>query len=300
MSFLLCGLHSSPRRSSGIFSLVHFCSVHFFSQDGRGHWQKMWLGVCCGAGAGVGHSGPSWQPWWTAGLWVAMIAAHREERGGGERLSSDKAPPPQPAHHHPLSTTFPQSSGHCAAWLSVISDVDVSDVCRGTGQVHILIHAFGFCSAAVLLSLPQAGLQQRLDLLLTCPQAVLQTQNQHWVNTITLLTSRAINPHMGLGECVCIPGHCEWPVTGSWWGSGRTRRHLDFSGRDLEQLPPRCLQPPWTEDWLWSWHLWKPHKHKLQHKICTVYYKKKSTFLYYKPITIIHYTLQVPNMCSFL
>lgn len=24
-----------------LFSLKHFCSVHFFSQDGRGHWQEM-------------------------------------------------------------------------------------------------------------------------------------------------------------------------------------------------------------------------------------------------------------------
>jgi len=44
--------------------------------------------------------------------------------------------------------------------------------------------------------------------------------------------------------CVSIPGHCEWPVTGSWWGSGRTRRHLGSSGTDLEQLPPHCLLPP--------------------------------------------------------
>lgn len=63
--------------------------------------------------------------------------------------------------------------------MLVISDVDVSDVCRGAGQVHVLVHVFGFCCAAVLLSLPQAGLQQRLYLLLTCPQAVLQSQNQH-------------------------------------------------------------------------------------------------------------------------
>lgn len=46
------------------------------------------------------------------------------------------------------------------------SDVDVSDVCGGAGQVDVLVQAFGFCSAVVLLSLAQTGLQQRLYLLL--------------------------------------------------------------------------------------------------------------------------------------
>lgn len=75
------------------------------------------------------------------------------------------SPPVQPTNCHLLSATFPQSSG--AKQLSVFSDVDVSDICRGAGQVHVLVHAFGFCCTAVLLSLPQAGLQQRLYLLLT-------------------------------------------------------------------------------------------------------------------------------------
>lgn len=96
----------------------------------------------------------------------AMIAAHWEEEGGGA-----KAPSPQPTRH-PLSTTFPRFSSHRAMRLSVTSDVDVSDVCRGAGQVHVLVHAFGFRGVAMQLSLPQAGLQQRLNLLLTRPQAV--------------------------------------------------------------------------------------------------------------------------------
>lgn len=193
------------------------------------------------------------------------------------------------AAHPPVTsfTTFPRGSGHCATWLSVNSDVNVSHVCRGAGQVHIPVNTFGFCCAAVLLSLPQAWLQQRLYLLLTCPQAVLQAHRQHWVNTITLLN---INREQsmtfstfkyGFGRMfVCIPGHCEWPVTRSWWGSGRTRRHLGSLDRDLEQLPLRCPLPPWMEDWRWSWHLRKQHKHVLQHRTSTAQFGSHYKTLY--------------------
>lgn len=110
---------------------------------------------------------------------------------------------------------------------------------------------------------------------------------QHWVNTITLLN---INREQsmtfstfkyGFGRMfVCIPGHCEWPVTRSWWGSGRTRRHLGSLDRDLEQLPLRCPLPPWMEDWRWSWHLRKRHKHVLQHRTSTAQFGSHYKTLY--------------------
>lgn len=193
------------------------------------------------------------------------------------------------AAHPPVTsfTTFPRGSGHCATRLSVISDVNVSHVCRGAGQVHIPVNTFGFCCAAVLLSLPQAWLQQRLYLLLTCPQAVLQAHRQHWVNTITPLN---INREQSMTFStfkygfrrmfVCIPGHCEWPVTRSWWGSGRTRRHLGSLDRDLEQLPLRCPLPPWMEDWRWSWHLRKRHNNVLQHRTSTAQFGSHYKTLY--------------------
>lgn len=56
------------------------------------------------------------------------------------------------------------------------SDVDVSHVRRGAGQVCGAGRAFGFRGAAVVLGLLQAGLQEGLDLLLTRPQAVLQNR----------------------------------------------------------------------------------------------------------------------------
>lgn len=75
-------------------------------------------------------------------------------------------PPPPPA------TTF--TPFHRRRDPSAVSDVDVSHVSRGAGQVGVSGHALCLAGTAVVLSLLQAGLQQRLDLLLTRPQAVLQ------------------------------------------------------------------------------------------------------------------------------
>lgn len=61
--------------------------------------------------------------------------------------------------------------------LVIISNVDVPHICRRAGQVHLFVHTLGFRHAAVLLRLPQARLQQRLDLLLTRPQTVLETND---------------------------------------------------------------------------------------------------------------------------
>lgn len=104
----------------------------------------------------------------------AMIAAHQEGGGGGE--AEFRRGTTSPVHLSPPSV-YNFSLDHqviVRRGLQVISDVDVSDVCRGAGQVHVLVHTFGFCCAAELLSLPQAGLQQGLYLLLARPQAVLQ------------------------------------------------------------------------------------------------------------------------------
>lgn len=86
-----------------------FCSVHFFSQDGRGHWQKMWLGVCCGAGDVQGTLCPFLAAVVDDGHVSdisAMIAVHQEEGGGGEaefRWSTRS-----PAHPSPPSVdNFP-------------------------------------------------------------------------------------------------------------------------------------------------------------------------------------------------
>lgn len=68
--------------------------------------------------------------------------------------------------------------------LSAVSDVNVSHIRWGAGQVCISRHTFWFCAAAVALSLPQAGLQERLDLLLTGPQAVLR--NKHSLGWIRM------------------------------------------------------------------------------------------------------------------
>lgn len=58
--------------------------------------------------------------------------------------------------------------------LSAVLDVDISHIGRGAGQVCIARPTFWFCAAAMVLSLLQAGLQERFYLLLTCPQAVLR------------------------------------------------------------------------------------------------------------------------------
>lgn len=83
----------------------------------------------------------------------------------------------------PPSDNFPSITAHCATQVRVASDVDVSDVCWGAGQVRVLVNSFRFRCAIVLLCLSQARLQQRLYLLLTWPQAVLQAQNWDWVET---------------------------------------------------------------------------------------------------------------------
>lgn len=95
-----------------------------------------------------------------------MWAGHPAQIG---TLTSGEAPPPLPIPTHPSPPSVdnvPSIIKHHTKKSFSLSDVDVSDVCWGAGQVHVLVQAFGFCCAAVLLSLPQAGLQQRLDLLL--------------------------------------------------------------------------------------------------------------------------------------
>lgn len=49
-------------------------------------------------------------------------------------------------------------------------------------------------------------------------------------------------------ECVCIPGHCQWPVIAGLWGSERKMRHRGSSDRDPVQLLLRCLLQPLMED----------------------------------------------------
>lgn len=58
-------------------------------------------------------------------------------------------------------------------WGGCHSNVNVPHVCRGAGQVHILIYPFCFCGDIMLLCLSQTRLKQRLNLFLTWPQAVL-------------------------------------------------------------------------------------------------------------------------------
>lgn len=53
------------------------------------------------------------------------------------------------------------------------SDVNVPDVCRSAREIHVLLHALAFCGDALLLCLPQTGLQQRFDLLLARSKAIL-------------------------------------------------------------------------------------------------------------------------------
>lgn len=58
-------------------------------------------------------------------------------------------------------------------WGGCHSNVNVPHVCRGAGQVHILLYPFCFCGDIMLLCLSQTRLKQRLNLFLTWPQAVL-------------------------------------------------------------------------------------------------------------------------------
>lgn len=106
---------------------------------------KCKLGFCCRAG-------------------IHLLGSQRGQLPCERHVSMSAAHPPSTTF-----TTFPQGTGHCAAWLSVISDVNVSHICWSARQVHISINTFGFHGAAVLLSLPEARFEQRLDLFLTCP-----------------------------------------------------------------------------------------------------------------------------------
>lgn len=149
-----------------LFSLVHFCSVQIVSREGRGHCQEMWHG---GTLHGVwGALVLSWHSMHVSD--VLVIKEARREAGKRKRMGFWlRWTSHQPTHQHPLTTAFPWSSGYCVTRSYAISDVDVSHVCWRAGQVHVLIHTLGFWCAGVLLGLPQAGLQQRLDLLLTRP-----------------------------------------------------------------------------------------------------------------------------------
>lgn len=98
------------------------------------------------------------------------------------------------ASHH-LYTILAEDEVHYPPLPSAVSDVDIPHICWGGGQVRVAGHTLWLRGAAVVLSLLQARLQQSLDLLLTCPQAVLQ-------NTPFEMNTRDKALHVRVSHCV--------------------------------------------------------------------------------------------------
>ena len=109
-----------------------------------------------------------------AGLGVPQRAVQERALHQGGGPPSPLPPPPPQSPGVSAQTGHPCFSASRQMW----SDVDVSDVGRGAGQVHVLLGVLGLRGDAVLLGLAEAGLQEGLDLLLARPQTVLQDQEE--------------------------------------------------------------------------------------------------------------------------